>query len=131
MAPAVPASSSVERPVMFLIASEDKTLPNAPAQAMYDALTGPKMWISVTDAGHFSFSNGCPLGIGDGDGCGTATRANGDTFTFLQDSRVHAITNFYQAALWGNYLKHVTRYADDLLAEPFSADVIIERDGLP
>jgi hypothetical protein len=89
------------------------------------------MLISVIDAGHFSFSNGCPFGIGSGDGCGTATRANGETFTFLQDARVHAITNHYQTALYGYYLKGVEEYADDLLAEPFGADVTIQRDGMP
>jgi hypothetical protein len=89
------------------------------------------MWISVIDAGHFSFSNGCPLGIGSGDGCGTATRANGEVFTFLADSRVHQITNFYQTALYGFYLKGVSGYANDLRSEPFSADVTIERERMP
>jgi len=131
MAPASPESSNIDRPVMFFTASEDGTLSNAPTQANYRGLAGPKMLIDVVDAGHFSFSNGCPLGIGDGDGCGTGTRANGETFTFLQDSRVHAITNFYQTALWGYFLKRVPRYADDLLAQPFAADVTIERDGMP
>ena len=131
MAPAAPESSNIDRPVMFFTATEDKTLQNGPTEANYRNLTGPKMWISVIDAGHFSFSNGCPLGIGGGDGCGTATRANGETFTFLLDSRVHEITNFYQTALWGNYLKHVSRYADDLRAEPFSADVTIEHERMP
>ena len=72
-----------------------------PTETNYQSLAGPKMLISVIDAGHFSFSNGCPLGIGDGDGCGTGTRANGETFTFLLDTSVHEITNFYQTALWG------------------------------
>ena len=131
MAPAAPESSNIERPVMFFTATEDKTLANAPTEANYLSLTGPKMWISVIDAGHFSFSNGCPLGIGRGDGCGTATRANGDVFTFLADSRVHAITNFYQTALYGFYLKGVSGYANDLRSEPFSADVTIERERMP
>jgi dienelactone hydrolase len=131
MAPAAPESSNVERPVMFFTATEDKTLANAPTEANYRSLTAPKMWISVIDAGHFSFSNGCPLGIGNGDGCGTATRASGESFTFLVDSRVHEITNFYQTALYGHYLKGVSRYADDLRSEPFSADTTIERERMP
>jgi len=98
---------------------------------LYASLTGPRMHISVTDAGHFSFSNGCPLGIGAGDGCGTGTRTDGSTFTFLEDARVHEITNYYQTALWGLYLKGVSEYRNDLLAEPFAADVTIQRDGLP
>jgi predicted dienelactone hydrolase len=131
MAPAAPESSNIDRPVMFFTATEDKTLENAPTEANYRSLPGPKMWISVIDAGHFSFSNGCPLGIGNGDGCGTATRANGETFTFLLDARVHAITSFYQTALFGHYLKGITRYADDLRAEPFSADAKVERERMP
>ena len=107
------------------------SLSNADTETNYRGLAGPKMWISVIDAGHFSFSSGCPLGIGAGDGCGTGTRMNGEMFTFLLDSRVHAITNFYQTALWGYYLKRVTRYSDDLLAQPFGADVTIERSGMP
>jgi hypothetical protein len=89
------------------------------------------MHISVTDAGHFSFSNGCPLGIGAGDGCGTGSRADGSTFTYLEDARVHEITNYYQTALWGLYLKGVSEYRDDLLATPFAAEVTIQRDGMP
>jgi dienelactone hydrolase len=131
MAPAVPASSNIARPVMFFLATEDKTLENPPIVANYQSLAGPKMLISIIDAGHFSFSNGCPLGIGNNDGCGTGTRANGETFTFLLDSEVHKVTNFYQTALWGYSLKGVSRYAEDLRAEPFSADVTIERDRLP
>jgi hypothetical protein len=45
-------------------------------------LTGHSFGGLTTLLGHFSFSNGCPLGIGTGDGCGTATRANGEVFTF-------------------------------------------------
>jgi dienelactone hydrolase len=131
MAPASPDSSNIARPVLYFTASEDGTLSNAPTEANFRAHGGPKMWIDVIDAGHFSFSNGCPLGIGAGDGCGSGTRENGDPFTFLPDTRVHAITNFYQTALWGRYLKGVKGYADDLLAQPFGADATIERDGMP
>jgi dienelactone hydrolase len=131
MAPAVPAVSVVNRPVMDFTATEDHTVDNAATVANYASLTGPKMYISVTDAGHFSFSNGCPLGIGAGDGCGAGTRANGETFTYLEDKKVHEITKYYQTALWGFYLKGVTAYRDDLLAEPFAANVTITRDGMP
>ena len=131
MAPAAPKSSNISRPVMFFIATEDGTLSNADTLSNYQSLTGPKMLLSVIDAGHFSFSNGCPLGIGANDGCGTGTRANGETFTFLLDTRVHEITNFYQTALFGYYLKRVTRYSEDLSAQPFSGDVTIERSGMP
>jgi dienelactone hydrolase len=131
MAPAVPAASVIDRPVMDFTATEDHTVQNALTEANYATLTGPKMHISVTDAGHFSFSNGCPLGIGAGDGCGAGTRANGDPFTYLEDKRVHEITKYYQTALWGFYLKGVKAYRDDLLAEPFAAHVTITRDGMP
>jgi hypothetical protein len=131
MAPAAPEASNISVPVMYFLATEDRTLMSAPIQSNYDSLAAPKMLISVVDAGHFSFSNGCPLGIGSGDGCGTATRGNGETFTFLEDARVHVITNYYQTALWGYYLKGVEAYADDLTAEPFGSDTSIQRDGMP
>jgi predicted dienelactone hydrolase len=131
MAPAAPESSDIDRPVMYFWATEDQTLPYAPVAANYEAARGPKMLVSITDAGHFSFSNGCPYGIGNGDGCGTATRDSGETFTFLPDTRVHEITLFYQTALWGYYLKEIAAYADDLDAEPFPEDVAIQRDGMP
>jgi predicted dienelactone hydrolase len=131
MTPVAPEGTNIEQPVMYFIATEDQTLPNDPVQAHYDALNAPKMYLSVIDAGHFSFSNGCPLSIGAGDGCGTATRDSGETFTFLEDTRVHEITKFYQTALWGHYLKGVEGYADDLLAEPFGNDVDVQRDGMP
>jgi predicted dienelactone hydrolase len=131
LAPAAPAPYDIQKPLMYFWGTEDQTLELAPVQAHYDVVTGPKMLISIIDAGHFSFSNGCPLGIGGGDGCGTATRATGETFTFIEDVRVHAITKHYQTALWGFYLKGVDAYADDLLAEPFAPDVTIQRDGMP
>jgi predicted dienelactone hydrolase len=132
MAPAAAENSNIDRPMMYFWATEDQTLPLEPVQANYASTTGPKMFISVIDAGHFSFSNGCPFGIGAGDGCGTGPRlATGETFTFLADARVHEITIFYQTALWGFYLKGVAAYAGDLEAEPFSQDVTIQRDGMP
>lgn len=132
MAPAVPAASTVDRPIMFFVASEDQTLQNAPVEVTYAALTGPKAYVEVIDAGHFSFSNGCPLGIGSGDGCGDGQRlSDGSTFTFLPDTRVHEITRYYQTALWGFYLKGVEQYSADLLAEPFGADVVMQRSGMP
>lgn len=131
MTPAAPETANIDEPVMYFIATEDQTLPNEPTQAHYDMLDAPKMLISVIDAGHFSFSNGCPLGIGNGDGCGEATRATGETFTFLEDTRVHEITKYYQTALWGYYLKGVQDYAADLDAEPFAEDVVIQRSAMP
>lgn len=132
MAPASPVSSpAMDRPLMYFTATEDKTLSNAPTEANYAAHAGPKMHVSVTDAGHFSFSNGCPLGIGAGDGCGAATRADGSSFTYLEDRVVHDITRYYQVALWGYYLKRVTAYRDELLAEPFADDVVVQRSGMP
>jgi dienelactone hydrolase len=132
MAPAAPETSNIVAPLMYFLATEDRTLIDpTPTQSNYDSVSGPKMLISVVDAGHYSFSNGCPLGIGGGDGCGTATRANGETFAFLEDSRVHAITRHYQTALWGHYLKGVEAYADDLSAAPFASDVMIQRDRMP
>ena len=44
---------------------------------------------------------------------------------------VHEITNFYQTALWGYYLKGVEAYADDLAARPFGDDVMIQVSGMP
>jgi predicted dienelactone hydrolase len=132
MAPAVPASSAIDRPVIHFVASEDQTLPIPAIATNYASLTGPKAYITVVDAGHFSFSNGCPFGIGAGDGCGEGTRlADGSTFTFIADSRVHEITKYYQTALWGYYLKGIEEYSKDLLAQPFGSDVTIERDGMP
>jgi dienelactone hydrolase len=132
MAPAAPDRSTFSRPVMYFWATQDQTLPFAPVQANYDSLSGPRMLVSVTDAGHFSFSNGCPFGLGTNDGCGTGTRLEtGETFTFLEDVRVHEITVFYQAALWGYYLKAVEAYAADLQADPFPEHVTIQRDGMP
>ena len=53
MAPASPDSSSISRPVMFFTATEDRTLSNAKTETNYQNLTGPKMWLSIVDAGHF------------------------------------------------------------------------------
>lgn len=132
MAPAVPEPQSLPKPILYFWATEDQTLPAEPVHAHYAGQTTSKMLVSIKDAGHFSFTNGCPLGIGDGDGCGSATRAGTDeAFTFLPDVRVHAITKYYQTAFWGLYLKGVGEYRDDLGAEPFVPDVTLTRDRMP
>lgn len=131
MAPA-PATTTFSRPILYLAATEDHTLSPAAIEANYQAQNPPKMNVTIADAGHFSFSNGCPLGLGRGDGCGDGVRlADGTTFTYIADTRVHEITKFYQTALWGLYLKGVSEYSADLLAEPFTSDTVIQRSGLP
>lgn len=131
MAPAV-AGTAIDRPMMEFVATEDRTLSTADMENNYNTtLVGPKMLIRVVDAGHFSFSNMCLLRPDMGDGCGTGMRATGETFTYLDDDEVHRITNYYQTALWGYYLKDVQEYGPDLLAEPFGAETVIDRDGMP
>jgi hypothetical protein len=58
-------------------------------------------------------------------------RTDGTPFTYLEDSRVHEVTRFYQTALWGYYLKGVAEYRADLLAEPFASDVTVRRSDMP
>jgi hypothetical protein len=114
------------------VATEDRTLSTADMENNYNTtLSGPKMLIRVVDAGHFSFSNMCLIMPNMGDGCGAGTRATGETFTYLDDDEVHRIVNYYQTALWGYYLKDVQEYGPDLLAEPFGAETVIDRDGMP
>lgn len=132
MAPAAPEPQSIPKPILYFWATEDQTLAAEPVQAHYAGHTASKMLVSIKDAGHFSFTNGCPLGLGDGDGCGTATRlGTGEAFTFLPDARVHAITKYYQTALWGFFLKGVAAYREDLRAEPFAAEVTVTSDRWP
>lgn len=132
MAPAVPEPQSIPKPILYFWATEDQTLPAEPVQAHYAGHAASKMLVSIQDAGHFSFTNGCPLGLGDGDGCGSATRlGSGEPFTFLPDARVHAITRFYQTAFWGFYLKGVAGYREDLESEPFAPDVTLTQGRWP
>ncbi len=132
MAPAAPQPQSIPQPILYFWATEDQTLPAPPVQAHYAGHTASKMLVTIQDAGHYSFTNGCPLGLGNGDGCGTAMRVEtGEPFTFLPDARAHAITKYYQTAFWGFFLKQVAEYRTDLRAEPFAPDVTITRDRMP
>ena len=126
-----PSSGSYGKPMMHFLAEEDATVSNDAIQAQYDNSEGARWLLRVIDAGHFSFSNICLLAPDYGDGCGEGMRASGETFTFLDDQIVHGLTNYYQTALYGFYLKGIDEYADDLRAEPFADHVSLTVDRFP
>ncbi len=67
-----PGLADIDIPVLLITALLDVTLP--PAQdgdPIWNNLDGADdIRVDFQTGGHFTFSNGCDLGIGDGDGCG-------------------------------------------------------------
>ncbi len=125
------APTVMDRPVMHVLGTEDGSIPSSTIEASFAAATGPKMLVRVVDAGHFSFSNLCLLFPALGDGCGDGTRENGETFTYLPDTEVHAATRFFLTALFGRYVKNDERYGADLMQNPFGESVQIEQHSMP
>jgi len=124
--------AGVSAPLMHFKAEEDKTVGGESIEANYSDSAGARWILRVTDAGHFSFSNMCLLDPEFGDGCGEGKREGSEeAFTFLDDQIAHDLTNYYETALFGYYLKGVEEYADDLVAEPFADYVDFEYDGFP
>ena len=124
--------SSFEDPMLHFLATEDQTVDNDAIEDHYARSADARWLIRVRDAGHFSFSNMCLVQPQNGDGCGSGTRLDGgDEFTFLDDDVVFDITNFYEAAFFGYFVKGVDAYEADLLATPFSEHTTIDRDGFP
>lgn len=122
-------------PMMHFMASEDDTIDlggNEQIVGNYEASMGPRWLVNLIDAGHFSFSDICLLDDQYGDGCGEGKRLADDSpMTYMDHNLAHRITNFYQIALFGYYLKGVEAYEDDLESNPFGSDVEYEFDRFP
>lgn len=125
----------VTTPMMHFMASEDETIDlggNEQIVNNYEASMGPRWLINLIDAGHFSFSDICLLDDQYGDGCGEGKRLADDSpMTYMDHILAHRITNFYQVALFGHYLKRVEGYATDLQGNLFPDDVEFEFDRFP
>lgn len=122
-------ATNVTIPMMYMLATEDMfgAALNSSIEQNYQASSGPRWLASLVDAGHFSFSDVCLLNPSYTESCATpGTRADGSTFDYLDPDRAHAITSFYQTALYGYYLKGASEYAQDLATNEFDADLRLE-----
>jgi len=66
------ATASIEAPTFLMTAGRDMTLPDAEhGDPLWDDFQGSQhLRASFPEAGHFTFSNSCEIGVGFGDGCG-------------------------------------------------------------
>ncbi len=113
----IPVSESYAAPTFLMLGTEDKTIGlagNANVRATYEQVRRPRFIAEVVDAGHYSFTFACQVGLAgpwNGDGCGNAARfGNGLPFTFTEDMRVWDIVNGYSAAFFGRYMKGIEEY---------------------
>jgi len=101
----------------LMLGTEDKTIRvdgNMNIRATYLQVPRPRFLAEIVDAGHYSFTFACRVGLAgpwNGDGCGDATRFDdGSPFTFTEDLRVWDIINGYSAAFFGRYIKGIEEY---------------------
>ncbi len=134
LAAPTPLAAGVKKPMMHFEATEDATIKadgNAAIEKSYADSEGPRLILRLVDAGHFSFSDICLLAPKYGDGCGSGERlGNAKPFEFLDWHVAHEITNNYETALFGLYLRGVAAYADDLQQNAYGADLELESDGV-
>jgi predicted dienelactone hydrolase len=66
------ATATVTAPTLIMTGGLDQLTPDATdGDPLWQALVGPQhLRVGFPTAGHYTFSNGCELGIGFGDGCG-------------------------------------------------------------
>ncbi|MEZ4266594.1 MAG: hypothetical protein R3F39_09470 [Myxococcota bacterium] len=66
------ATAPISAPTLILTGAMDQLTPDSTdGDPLWQGLSGPQhLRVSFPTAGHYTFSNGCELGIGFGDGCG-------------------------------------------------------------
>ncbi len=121
MAVGSPLGDDFTTPAFFMLAAEDKTIGESGNQGIlnsFDQAEGPRFLVEIPDAGHYSFTFACQIGLPgpwNGDGCQTGTRfEDGSEFDFVDDQRVWRMVNGYSAALFGRYLNGVLEYEETL-----------------
>lgn len=126
-----PVSDSYDAATFLMLATEDKTIGLANNEAIrttYETAPPPRYLAEIIDAGHYSFSFACQVGLPgpwNGDGCGDDTRfADGSPFTFTDDLRVWDIVDGYSAAFFGRYIKGILEY-DEVLATNLDPEVVL------
>ncbi len=130
-----PVSDTYDAATLLMLATEDKTIGlagNDGVRNTFDDAPGPRFIAEIVDAGHYSFSFSCQVGLAgpwDGDGCMDGVRfEDGSAFTFVDDMRIWDVVNGYSAALFGRYIKGIQQY-DEVLAsnlDPGIMDYIAE-----
>ena len=104
----------------FMLGTEDKTVGRGSVLDAYEHVPRPRFIAEILDAGHYSFTFACQVGLAgpwDGDGCGEATRIEGDSpFAFTDDLRTWDIVNGYSAAFFGRYIKGIASYEEILVS---------------
>ncbi len=125
-----PISETYNAATFLMLGTEDKTIGltgNDGVRQAFDDAPAPRFITEITDAGHYSFTFACQIGIGgpwDGDGCGEGTRlGDGSPVTFTDDLRVWDIVNGYSAAFFGRYIKGIEAY-DETLAMNLDPGVV-------
>jgi predicted dienelactone hydrolase len=133
MAGASTAPTTATTPIMYMVVTEDFIVGSLAGElsANFKSWPGARWLVTLVDGGHFSFSDVCLLNPNFFDACGAPGQrlSDGSSFTFLDIERAHAITTYYQTALYGYYLKGDTAYAQELSANPFGSDVLLDSTG--
>jgi len=96
------AFDQIQAPGLFFWGWEDHTLIDlnvVQATQAYEKWPQTKVWVSVNDAGHYSWTDVCdlvPTLMGSGDGCGEGERLeDGSPFNFVPNETMYDLMNYY------------------------------------
>jgi len=98
-------------PSITFVGAEDKTVgleANDGSRAIFAGSVSPRAFVSIRDAGHFTFSDACVLlpGLFLADGCGEGTRfEDGSTFPFIGHDAAFALMDSISTAFFGATLQ--------------------------
>ena len=126
-----PVSEGYSAATFLMLATEDQTIGLNGNQGVRDAFENapqPRYIAEIVDAGHYSFTFSCHIGIPgvwDTDGCDEAERLQDmSPFTFVDDVRVWDVVNGYGAAFFGRYIKGIEEY-DSTLATNLDREIVL------
>lgn len=119
-------------PVMLFLAGEDATLGlegNANIRKYYDDSKGPKYFLELPNAGHFSFTEMYQLKPDFGDGVGSGTRiTNAQPIDYIKKDVIWPLINGYSTAFFGKFLKGQDGHDSYLAENHCPAEVILKAE---
>lgn len=125
-------------PLLLVVAGEDKTIGtagNENSRNFFNESTGPRIYLNIKDAGHFSFSDMAQFRPDFGDGVGQGERITkpGEPLTYIPVAEAQKIANAYSVAFLGLYLNEDESWKPYLETNHFgdAVEFISELDRKP
>jgi dienelactone hydrolase len=121
-----------DTPLLMLIATEDDTIGldgNERMRNYFAESRGPKYLVEFVNAGHYSFTEMYRWNPEFGDGVGAGTRiTNGEAIEYIGQEEAFRLTNGYNTAFFGKFLKGIADYDAYLTTNQSQEQVILKTE---